>query len=126
MQQCRTHQVRISGGYDPVTGRQLFLTGSADIEDAAIVLRDRLRQQVQDNTAAKTNVTLGYFPALREPGPPTTRRPRIRPPRLRPGIRAHPALNVIESLSLIRPTLAVARARHSSVPDPSAGSGTDS
>jgi hypothetical protein len=42
-----------------VTGRQLFLTGSADLEDAAIVLRDRLRQQVQDNTAAKTNVTLG-------------------------------------------------------------------
>ena len=126
MQQCRTHQVRISGGYDPVTGWQLFLTGSVDLEDAAIVLRDRLPQQVQDNTAAKTNVTLGYFPALREPGPPTTRRPRIRPPRLRPGIRAHPALSVIESLSLIRPTLAVARARHSSVPDPSAGSGTDS
>ena len=126
-----TYQVRISGGYDPVTGRQLFLTGSADIEDATIVLRDRLRQQVQDNTAAKTNVTLGYFLALREPRPPRpedpkTRRPRIRPPRLRPGIRAHPALNVIESLLLVRPTLAVARARHSSVPDPSAGSGTDS
>ncbi|MGH3999880.1 MAG: site-specific integrase [Pseudonocardiaceae bacterium] len=56
-----TYQVRISGGYDPVTGRQLFLTGSADTEDAAIVLRDQLRQQVQDNTAAKTNVTLGYL-----------------------------------------------------------------
>ncbi|HET9257070.1 MAG TPA: hypothetical protein VFO16_17995 [Pseudonocardiaceae bacterium] len=35
-----TYQVRISGGYDPVTGRQLFLTGPADAEDAAIALRD--------------------------------------------------------------------------------------
>jgi hypothetical protein len=35
----------------------LFLTGSADTEDAAIVLRDRLRGQVRDNTAARTNVT---------------------------------------------------------------------
>src|SRR5918997_4062168 len=60
-QRGSTYQIRISGGYDPVTGRQLFLTGSADIVDAAIVLRDRLRQQVQDNTAAKTNVTLGYL-----------------------------------------------------------------
>jgi hypothetical protein len=25
-----TYQVWISGGYDPVTGRQLFLTGSSD------------------------------------------------------------------------------------------------
>jgi integrase len=60
-QRGSTYQVRISGGYDPVTGRQLFLTGSADTEDAAIVLRDRLRQQMKDNTAAKTNVTLGYL-----------------------------------------------------------------
>jgi hypothetical protein len=60
-QRGSTYQVRISGGSDPVTGRQLFLTGSADTEDAAIVLRDRLRQQVKDNTAAKTNVTLGYL-----------------------------------------------------------------
>ena len=60
-QRGSTYQVRISGGHDPVTGRQLFLTGSADTEDAAIVLRDRLRQQVKDNIAAKTNVTLGYL-----------------------------------------------------------------
>lgn len=60
-QRGSTYQVRISGGYDPVTGRLLFLPGSADTEDAAIVLRDRLRQQVKDNTAAKTNVTLGYL-----------------------------------------------------------------
>jgi integrase len=44
-----------------VTGRQLFLNGSADTEDAAIVLRDQLRWQVQDATAARTNVTLGYL-----------------------------------------------------------------
>ncbi|MGH4007018.1 MAG: hypothetical protein ACRDTH_02405 [Pseudonocardiaceae bacterium] len=42
-----------------MTGRQLFLSGSADSEDAAIVLRDQLRRQVQDATAARTNVTLG-------------------------------------------------------------------
>ncbi|MGH3572900.1 MAG: tyrosine-type recombinase/integrase [Pseudonocardiaceae bacterium] len=56
-----TYQIRVSGGYDPVTGRQLFHSGSADTEDAAIVLRDRLRQRVQDATAARTNVTLGYL-----------------------------------------------------------------
>ena len=33
----------------------------ADSEDAAIVVRDQLRQQVRDNTAARTNVTLGYL-----------------------------------------------------------------
>jgi integrase len=60
-QRGSTYQVRVSGGYDPVTGRQLFLTGSADTEDAAIVLRDQLRGQVRDNTAARTNVTLGYL-----------------------------------------------------------------
>ncbi len=38
-----------------------MLTGSADTEDAAIVIRDQLRQQVRDNTAARTNVTLGYL-----------------------------------------------------------------
>lgn len=43
-------------GVDPLAGRQLMLSGSADTEDAAIVLRDHLRAQVRDNTAAKTNV----------------------------------------------------------------------
>jgi hypothetical protein len=60
-QQGSTYQVRISAGLDPVTGRQLMLSGSADTEDATIVIRDRLRQQVRDNTAARTNVTLGYL-----------------------------------------------------------------
>jgi hypothetical protein len=56
-----TYQVRVSAGYDAVTGRQLMLSGSADTEEAAIVIRDQLRQQVRDNTAARTNVTLGYL-----------------------------------------------------------------
>jgi integrase len=60
-QRGATYQVRISGGYDPVTGRQFFLSGSADTEDAAIALRDGLRRQVQEATAARTNVTLGYL-----------------------------------------------------------------
>jgi integrase len=60
-QRGSTYQIRVSAGYDPVTGRQLFLSGSADTEDAAIVIRDRLRAQVRENTAARTNVTLGYL-----------------------------------------------------------------
>jgi integrase len=56
-----TYQIRISAGCDPVTGRQLVLTGSAATEDEAIVLRDRFRAQVRDDTAARTNVTLGYL-----------------------------------------------------------------
>ena len=60
-QRGSTYQVRISGGYDPVTGRQLMLSGSADTEDAAVLARDRLRGQVRDNMAARTNVTLGYL-----------------------------------------------------------------
>jgi hypothetical protein len=36
-----TYQVRVSAGYNPVTGRQLMLSGSADTEDAAILIRDR-------------------------------------------------------------------------------------
>jgi hypothetical protein len=38
-----------------------MLSGSADIEDAAIVIRDQLCAQVLDHTAAWTNVTLGYL-----------------------------------------------------------------
>src|SRR3981081_4493976 len=56
-----TYQIRVSSGYDPITGRQLMLSDSADTEDAAVLIRDRLREQVRDNTAARTNVTLGYL-----------------------------------------------------------------
>jgi hypothetical protein len=31
-----TYQIRVSAGYDPVTGRQLMLSGSAETEDAAV------------------------------------------------------------------------------------------
>ncbi|MGH3887816.1 MAG: hypothetical protein ACRDSZ_14840 [Pseudonocardiaceae bacterium] len=44
-----------------MTGRQLMLSGSADTEDAAVLVRDQLRQQVRDSTAAQTNITLGYL-----------------------------------------------------------------
>ncbi len=56
-----TYQVRLFGGLDPVTGKQVILTGSADDEDAAIKLRDKFRRQVADATAARTSVTLGYL-----------------------------------------------------------------
>lgn len=52
-QEGGTYQVRVSGGMDPLTGRQLMLSGSADTEDAAIALRDQLRGQVRDNTGPR-------------------------------------------------------------------------
>src|SRR4051794_35560189 len=51
-------QVRIFGGIDPATGRQLILTGSAATEAEALALRDGFRKQVTDHTAVRTNVTL--------------------------------------------------------------------
>jgi integrase len=56
-----TYQVRIFGGTDPVTGKQVMLTGSADSQDAAIELRDKYRTQVRERTAVRTGVTLGYL-----------------------------------------------------------------
>jgi integrase len=56
-----TYQVRIFGGTDPVTGKQVMLTGSADSQDAAIELRDKFRTQVRERTAVRTGVTLGYL-----------------------------------------------------------------
>jgi len=60
-QRGSTYQVRVFGGHDPVTGKQVMLTGSAEDEDAAITLRDTFRRQVADATAARTSVTLGYL-----------------------------------------------------------------
>jgi integrase len=54
-------QVRIFGGIDPATGKQLILTGSAATEADAVALRDGFRKQVEDHTAARTNVTLGVL-----------------------------------------------------------------
>ena len=51
-------QVRIFGGIDPATGKQLILTGSAATEAEAVALRDGFRKQIADNTAVRTNVTL--------------------------------------------------------------------
>jgi hypothetical protein len=51
-------QVRIFGGIDPATGKQLILTGSAATEAEAVALRDGFRKQITDNTAVRTNVTL--------------------------------------------------------------------
>ncbi|MEO7194976.1 MAG: hypothetical protein ABIZ05_09155 [Pseudonocardiaceae bacterium] len=56
-----TYQVRLLGGQDPVTGKQVMLTGSAQDEDGAIKLRDKFRRQVAEATAARTSVTLGYL-----------------------------------------------------------------
>jgi hypothetical protein len=46
-------QVRIFGGIDPVTGRQLILTGSAATEAEALALRDGFRKQVAEAVAAQ-------------------------------------------------------------------------
>jgi integrase len=55
------YQIRLFGGQDPVTGKQVMLTGSAEDEDSAIKLRDKFRRQVAEATAARTSVTLGYL-----------------------------------------------------------------
>lgn len=52
------YQVRIFGGMDPATGRQLILTGSAKTQADAITLRDGFRKQIESQTAVRTNVTL--------------------------------------------------------------------
>jgi integrase len=55
------YQIRLFGGQDPVTGKQVMLTGSAEDEDGAIKLRDKFRRQVAEATSARTSVTLGYL-----------------------------------------------------------------
>ena len=49
------------GGTDPVTGKQIMLTGSADSQTAAVELRDGFRKQVRDRTSVCTNVTLAFL-----------------------------------------------------------------
>jgi integrase len=56
-----TYQVRVFGGRDPVTGRQIMLTGSAPDANAAIRLRNQFRNDVADNKAARTSSTVGYL-----------------------------------------------------------------
>jgi hypothetical protein len=51
-------QVRVFGGMDPATGRQLILTGSAATQAEAIALRDGFRKQIDTQTSVRTNITL--------------------------------------------------------------------
>jgi integrase len=51
-------QVRVFGGIDPATGKQLILTGSAASEAEAVALRDDFRKRTKNHTAVRTNVTL--------------------------------------------------------------------
>src|SRR5918998_4082656 len=68
------YQIRLFGGQDPVTGKQVMLTGSAEDEDAAIKLRDKFRRLVAEATAARTSVDSGSPDAsqLRSPGSAVT------------------------------------------------------
>ena len=56
-----TYQVQLFGGLDPVTGKQMMLTGSAVTRTRRSRSRDKFRRQVTEATAARTSVTLGYL-----------------------------------------------------------------
>lgn len=56
-----SYQVRVYGGRDPVTGKQLILTGSAATEKAAIALRNKFRVDVAAHKSARTTGTVGYL-----------------------------------------------------------------
>jgi integrase len=60
-QRGATYQVRVFAGNDPVTGRKLYLSGNAADEATAVKLRNDLRKQVDDATAARTSVTVTYL-----------------------------------------------------------------
>lgn len=53
-----SYQVRVYGGRDSRTGKQVILTGSADTEAAAIKLRNRFRADVAEHKSARTSGTL--------------------------------------------------------------------
>ena len=53
--------MRVFGGIDTATARQLILTGSAKTEADAIALRDGFRKQIEQQTAVRTNVTLAVL-----------------------------------------------------------------
>jgi len=60
-QRGRSYQVRVFAGTDPLTGREVFLTGSAQTEREAIRLRDRLRTEMTESRSSRTNGTLGHL-----------------------------------------------------------------
>ncbi len=51
--------MRVYGGRDPQTGKQVILTGSATDEAGAIRLRDRFRRDVSDHKSTRTTDSLG-------------------------------------------------------------------
>ncbi|MGB6164013.1 MAG: hypothetical protein WCF33_04020 [Pseudonocardiaceae bacterium] len=48
-----------SAGDDPVTGRQLMLSGSAETKDAAVLIRDQLRAQLRDKSRRRPTRATG-------------------------------------------------------------------
>jgi integrase len=58
------YQVRVFTGYDPVTGKQVFLAGSAPTKRAAIKLRNQFRGEVAASKSTRTGATLAHL--LRE------------------------------------------------------------
>jgi integrase len=60
-QRGRSYQVRVFSGTDPLTGKEVYLSGSAPTEREAIRLRDRLRREVAESRASRTNGTLRYL-----------------------------------------------------------------
>lgn len=57
----RSYQVRVFSGIDPLTGKEVYVTGSAQTEKDAIRLRDRLRTEVAESRSSRTNGTLGHL-----------------------------------------------------------------
>lgn len=60
-QRGTTWQVRISAGYDPVTGKQIFMSASAASEEEAIAVRDKFRHDIAEQKSSKTTATLGHL-----------------------------------------------------------------
>jgi integrase len=60
-QRGQSYQVRVFSGTDPLTGKEVYVTGSAQTEKDAIRLRDRLRSDVVESRASRTNGTLGHL-----------------------------------------------------------------
>lgn len=59
-------QVRIFGGLNPATGKQLILTGSAATEAEAIALRDRIRETHQSRRISLDAATMSLLADHRE------------------------------------------------------------
>jgi integrase len=60
-QRGQTYQVRVFSGTDPLTGKDVYLTGSAPTEKDAIRLRNRLRTEIAESRSSRTNGTLGHL-----------------------------------------------------------------